>query len=195
MRHSARNANTYEWAKAEKNAAIKTADNLVAKLDMNAVWNLVTTQELPRGITVGYRHDPDAYTCRYCNTDLRVKHGAYSWITNHFKDPWKLQCPECKRRFPSNDFNSFYKTGIDEQGMWSYEKAKENGQQYLVNKLYPEKGEGWGVDDGYGYHTGNYYTSSSFGEMEEVHTYIAYYNHWELWHQGALIPVFYKSVG
>jgi len=49
---------------------------------------------------------------------------------------------------------------------------------FLVNTLYPEMGEGWGVDDGFGYRTGRTYPNGA----EEVHTYIAYYNHYGLWH-------------
>ena len=76
--------------------------------------------------------------------------------------PWKIQCPDCRRFFPSNDFGSFYQLGLDENGNFRYEQAKEKNAEliaagkdgYLKNVLYPEKGEGWGVDDGYGYVTG-----------------------------------------
>lgn len=59
---------------------------------------------------------------------------------------------------------------------------------YLHNDLYPEVGsascsvrfnsatetvERWGVDDGMGYRTGSKYSNG----VEEIHTYIAYYNH------------------
>ena len=139
-----------------------------------------------RGAWVGYRHDPTAETCRYCGCDLLSKYGQYSWIMDPLNEPYKIQCPDCRRKFPSNDFASFYKAGIDTNGNWSYEKAKTEGQEYLKNVLYPEKGEGWGVDDGYGYKTGKTIQSGS-KEVEEVHTYIAYYNHWGLWHSNGII--------
>lgn len=178
------NANKYEWAKKSKEAVIAKADKYLEKEEF--LWNAVTTQELPRGITVGYRYDPNANHCRYCNADLLAEYGEYAWIIDPLKEPWKIQCPSCRRKFPSNDFNSFYKSGIDANGNWSYEKAKKDGQEYLKNVLYPEKGEGWGVDDGYGYKTGNTIQSGS-NQIEECHTYIAYYNHWGLWHSFGII--------
>ena len=71
----------------------------------------------------------------------------------------------------------------------------EGQDGYLKNILYPEKDEhidpvtgklvndgihNWGVDDGYGYRTGEYYLDTSTGNAwEKVHTYIACYNHYQ----------------
>ena len=122
-----------------------------------------------------------AYTCRYCGTDLRAQYGLYSWIIDPLNEPWKIQCPDCRRKFPSNDFGKYYEAGIDEHGFWSYEQAKANGQEYLKNILYPEKGDGWGVDDGWGYLTGKTWTDGT-RSGPEAHSYIAYYHHWGIWH-------------
>lgn len=180
------NNKKYDWARQGSDALIKKAEKFLDKQDV--LWNMVTTQELPRGITVGYRHDPNAYLCRYCGTDLRAEYGSYGWLMDPFTDEFKLQCPECRRKFPSNDFKSFYQTGIQEDGTWSYEKAKAEGQQYLKNVLYPEMDEklgveNWGVDDGYGYRTGKIIVGGNNATQEETHTYIAYYNHWGLWYE------------
>ena len=116
------------------------------------------------------------------------------WILNTISDPWKIQCPTCMRRFPSNDFGEFYKTGLDEHGFWHYEQAKANGSHLLVNTEYPEKDEhidkngvlqnegvhGWGVDDGYGYKSGKTY-ETSYGMWDETWTFIPYYNAWGVW--------------
>ena len=179
------NANLYSWAKTLKDDAVKKAELYVDKSEL--LWSMVTTQELPRSYEVGGRTDPEVSICRYCGANVAAKTGRrYVWDTSPLNHPWKIQCPVCKRRFPSNDFGGFYKLGIDEQGMWSYELAKErnkelveNGEDgYLKNILYPEKGIGWGVDDGYGYDTGNTYPNG----VREVHTYISFYNHWGLWY-------------
>lgn len=187
------NTQKYEWARSNRDSAVKNAEQYLNKEDY--LWNMVTTQELPRGITVGYRFDPEAYTCRYCGTDLRQQFGRYSWLADPMKTPFKIQCPACRRKFPSNDFESFYNLGIDEYGKWCYELAKQknaelvaNGQDgYLINILYPEMDEklgvkNWGVDDGWGYKTGRTYE----GGVEEVHTYIGYYNHFSLWDAGTI---------
>ena len=196
------NSEKYNWARAQQQAMIATAEPYIGKEEY--LWSMVTTQELPRSTIVGYRRDPEGYVCRYCGEELYSRYGNEPWIRDEFNTPWKLQCPECRRRFPSNDFWSFYKLGIEENGgNWSYEKAKaenaklvaEGQDGYLKNILYPEKDEhidpvtgklvnegihNWGVDDGYGYRTGEYYLDTSTGNAwEKVHTYIACYNHYQ----------------
>ncbi|MEG2571013.1 MAG: hypothetical protein RSA70_06220, partial [Clostridia bacterium] len=191
------NVKKYDWAKAELDSATAKSEKYIGKEEQ--LWNMVTTQELPRGITVGYRFDPNAYTCHYCGVDLRAKYGSYPYKFDPINKPWKIQCPDCQRYFPSNDFEGFYKLGLDENGNFRYELAKTKNAElvakgedgYLKNVLYPEKGEGWGVDDGYGYNTGNKVKSNQNGkDMDEVWTYIAYYNHWGLWHNSGVMGTF-----
>lgn len=172
------NIRKYSWAESKKKSAANKADEYVGKEEL--LWNLVTTQELPRPATVAMKNDPKTDYCPYCNVHLRPKYGGTPWITNILSDPWKIKCPDCKRRFPSNDFGNYYKTGIDEYGNWNYELAKENGQEFLVNKLYPEKGDGWAVDDGYGYKSGFVHPNG----IEDVRLYIGYYNHYGIWRNG-----------
>jgi len=156
------------------------------------IWSIVTTQELPRGAAVGHRYDPEMFKCRYCGLDFATSQwGSYAYRLDPVNDPWKLTCPSCTREFPSNDFESFYKLGIGADGMWSYELAKSENAKlvaqgktgYLTNTRNPEKGTGWGVDDGYGYHSGKTIVNGKGVTAEQVYTYIAYYNHWGVWHR------------
>ena len=128
---------------------------------------------------VGGRNDPGQNTCIFCGKDLLAAYGAYPWITDPATMPWKVQCPDCRRQFPSNDFGEFYKLGIDEHGNWSYQQALAKNAEltargekgYLVNLLYPEKkDDGWCVDDGWGYEIDG-----------ETKPFIAYYHWWGLW--------------
>ena len=191
------NANAYDWARSTKNAAASAGNKYVGMEDK--LWSLVTTQELPRSYYVGYRNDPEAGYCRYpdCKVNIAAEYGSlYAWITDPLTMPWQVQCPKCRRKFPSNDFGSFYELGIDEHGNWSYELAKQKNAElvaagedgYLVNKAYPEVDKqlhvtGWGVDDGYGYDSGNMYSNG----VKEVHTYISFYNHWAIWHANGIL--------
>ena len=184
------NAQKYAWAREARTAAINAANKYVGLEDK--LWDLVTTQELPRSYYVGYREAPGYTNCRYCGVNIVAKYGSsYPWLHDALNRPWKIQCPDCRRWFPSNDFGSFYELGIDEHGNWSYEQSKaenaklvaEGKPGYLINVEYPEKDKelgitGWGVDDGYGYDTGNTYSNGT----KEVHTYISYYNHWAVWY-------------
>ena len=164
------NVSKYSWAWNMKEAAVKKADFAVAHLD--TYYELITHEGILRNGRVGHNADPEALFCRYCKADLGAIYNHYPYEVDPIGKPWKITCPECKRDFPSNDFESFYKLGLDEQGRFSRERAIANGgEQYLVNELYPEMGEGWGVDDGFGYRTGKVYDNG----VEETHFYIAYY--------------------
>ena len=188
------NAQIYPWARSAKETAVALGDQYAGMEDK--LWNLVTTQELPRSYYVGYRNDPQAGLCRYCGANIAVEFGSlYAWIKDPLTMPWKVQCPKCRRKFPSNDFGSFYQLGIDEHGNFSYEQAKQKNAElvaagqpgYLVNIEFPEMDktlgiQGWGVDDGYGYRTGHTYSNG----VEEVHTYISHYNHFGIWHEGII---------
>ncbi|HBN86087.1 MAG TPA: hypothetical protein DDZ89_19850, partial [Clostridiales bacterium] len=154
------------------------------------LWEMVPAEGIARCLTVGTEGDPKGYHCRYCEADLRAGYGNYPWITNALEDPWKVQCPTCQRRFPSNDFGSYYKLGLNEYGVFDPVLAKQKNDElvasgkpgYLVNELYPEMGEDWGVDDGFGYipkdENGKPHIYQN-GVIER-HTYIGYYMHWAI---------------
>ncbi|MBQ8003622.1 MAG: Ig-like domain-containing protein, partial [Oscillospiraceae bacterium] len=199
------NIKKYRWAKAEAELAVNAAEKYLGLEDK--LWEMVPGEGIPRSITVGLRNDPDRYTCRYCGINLQQKYVSYGWLSNPLQRPWKIQCPDCKRTFPSNEFDKFYELGRDEHGIFNRELALERHQEmfggtygtgYLKNTLYPEVGteksgvkltgdetvEKWGVDDGFGYDTGRVYSNG----VKEIHTYIAYYNHFGLWYPNKQNP-------
>lgn len=172
----------YKWAQEVRDKAVADADVYVDKAEQ--LWKMVTPQSLPRGITIAYINDPEAYKCPYCGTDLRAKYSSYPWITDPINDPWKIQCPDCKRKFPSNDFGKYYESGLDEHGIFVPEKADK---KLLTNDLYPEKGPGWGVDDGFGYDTGKTFTNAGTTN-KSMRTFISYYIHYGLWFKSGTNP-------
>lgn len=193
-----KNIQNYSWAKEIKDAAVAKAEKFV-DLD-EKLWNFVTSQDLPRSFKVGYWNGPKSDVCRYCKVDMTVEFGTYSWIVDALNNPWKIRCPNCRRSFPSNDFGSFYELGLDENGNWNYDKAKQKNAElvaagqdgYLKNILYPEmEGElladgtpsapNWGVDDGWGYRSGKK-VSINGQEYDDPDSYISYYNHWAIWY-------------
>lgn len=179
----AANAKKYSWIQKTANNAINASQKYL-NID-NTIWNLVVAEGLPRYKYASKRNDPDNVRCRYCGVDLREKYSLYPWRISVLSRPWKVQCPDCRRVFPSNDFEKYYKLGLNEHGVFDKdlaaarnEELKETGHNgYLYNNLYPEKGEGWGVDDGFGYVTGYVYPNGT----AESHNYIAYYLHFGLW--------------
>ncbi|MBQ4545068.1 MAG: S-layer homology domain-containing protein [Oscillospiraceae bacterium] len=148
------NVEKYAWASSEVKTAVKDAEKYLTH-SMEELWSMVPGEGIPRSWYVGIKGDPDRLRCRYCDADLKVEVGSYPWAIDVFNYPWKVQCPICKRRFPSNDFESFYKLGIDpETGIFDRELALEKhlemfggtyGYGYLKNDAYPELRE-TGVD-------------------------------------------------
>ena len=190
------NIANFDWAK-------KTRDNYMNSYayyldDADWAWNLITSQDIPRACDVGTRWHPDKYNCAYCGTNVTSATGDfYPWKYDVKNYPWKIQCPNCMRRFPSNDFDAFYKAGINEHGFFDYEYAKANASHLLVNMDYPEMDEhvdkngvlqnegvhGWGVDDSRGYVTDEKFDLLlGYGEAYRSYNFIAYYNHWALWY-------------
>ncbi|MBR5272011.1 MAG: S-layer homology domain-containing protein, partial [Clostridia bacterium] len=189
------NAKLYDWANASMRSYTKQAEKFIGEEEK--LWNMITSQELPRSYYVGYRSDPRIGYCRYCGANIGDIYGSTltCWRIDPWNNPWKITCPECRKQFPSNDFEKFYALGLGEDGLWHYEQAKtENaklvaaGQPgYLVNELHPEKGEGWGVDDGYGYvDKTEQFTDMKGNVHNSTHTYISYYNHEGIWHASFL---------
>jgi len=156
------NVRKYDWAKAEKDEAVRVADGIISSLSLSGVRALVPSQEIYRSYAV---NQPKG--CLNCARAIDA-FGNYPYKYDALRDPWKITCPACGMRFPSNDFESYYKSGLDENGVFHRKNADG---KYLVNVLYPEKGEKWGVDDGTSYvHTDG-----------EKYFFIAYYAHWALW--------------
>ncbi|MBP3634286.1 MAG: hypothetical protein J6J43_06910, partial [Oscillospiraceae bacterium] len=163
----------YTWAWDEKESVVGNADYYVDNLQI-ILDNWIREGTVPRSTKVGFMYsNGDAYKyCRYCGVDVVGEYGHYPWIVDPIENPWKITCPACNRDFPSNDFESYYKSGLDDAGKFRPERADS---QYLVNELYPEMGEGWGVDAGPGYDSGAPHYSG--GHVNDTHTYIAYYMH------------------
>ncbi|MBQ2741341.1 MAG: S-layer homology domain-containing protein, partial [Oscillospiraceae bacterium] len=186
------NIKKYSWAKSEYEGTIRTADNYLPYIDK--IFGAIAGKGLPKSYKVGYRDDPDYVYCRYCGANAEEVWGGFTYSLERM---WKIQCPACKRLFPSNDFELLYSRGLV-NGNYDVETARKNNaiavangeKDALVNELYPElynpqsescnidprtgdaiDGKMWGVDDGWGYHTGRTYDNG----IEEVHTYVSYF--------------------
>ncbi|MBR2181468.1 MAG: Ig-like domain-containing protein, partial [Oscillospiraceae bacterium] len=117
------NIATYKWAKSTKDTAVKNADKYLPYVD--EIYDMIHSQGILRSNFVGVKADPDSRYCRYCGEDLMVKYDRFPWTMDPLNRPWKIQCPECKRTFPSNDFESFYENGLDEHGEFDRTYALE----------------------------------------------------------------------
>ncbi|MBQ2741254.1 MAG: S-layer homology domain-containing protein [Oscillospiraceae bacterium] len=198
------NIKKYDWARELADIAVKNGDDALQTYEY--LYDHITGEGLPRSKQVGAEGDPDYIYCRYCGNDNAAEYGdrkGGAFDVDIYSRKWKIQCPDCKRLFPSNDFGLLYERGLDEHGYYDRDRAvKANAEAVargekdaLFNELYPElynpeselynkdprtgakvDGKRWGVDDGLGYLPGRKYEN----DVEERHGYIAYYTH-EVW--------------
>ncbi len=197
-----KNASEIAEYRSQARGYVAAADNAVENLDV--LYDMIVAEGLPRYYDVGSQGDPEREKCPYCKVDITKKYGSYKWIVDPLNAPWKIQCPDCRRRFPSNDFGEYYKLGLDERGVFNPEIAKQKNAEleadpdhggYLKNLLYPEMDEhfdeklgklvnegvhNWGVDDGWGYLTGETLVTGN----PQRNIYIAVYLH-QLWYGDA----------
>jgi len=136
-----KNINSVEWAKKRAQQVLEDAafyyDHGVEKL-----LTYLAPQEIARSYTVN-----QTYGCPNCGHGMK-RYSDYGWKIDFIEHPWKVQCPNCGNLYPSNDFGSFYESGLDEHGLFSYDRADKS---LLVNELYPDKPADYAVDDGKGW--------------------------------------------
>ncbi len=170
MRETAlKNAAKHDWARDLVKTAKNDADKYVDNVEL--IYELIPAEGVPRGLSLTTVNAPAEIlnTCPYCKINMSQEYGSYAWIVNPIRNPWKIQCPECKRLFPSNDFELLYKRGLDENGEYNHELAKKNNAEAVANgekdalrnDLYrdvatalgvpADKVDTWMVDDGFGW--------------------------------------------
>ncbi|WP_255171423.1 heparinase II/III domain-containing protein [Natrononativus amylolyticus] len=167
MRENARqNVQNYDWAASERDSAVSTAESNLDRWgpDLESLWSLITSQKIPRGGG---------------ETSERNALGGYSEPGTD--RPWKIESAidnphgDGNFVFPTNDFAAYRESGLDDRGMFDPDLADDS---LLVNEEHPEMGEGWGVDDGWGWHDDNNDLGLGAGNRWN---FVAYYNHWFVW--------------
>ncbi len=165
------NCDIFEWAGKQRDVVIERAKTWLAKSD-EELWAMVPGQKLPRTIDVTFdRLIPGSkfIGCLICGDKIR-KFGNYPYDPDCENKPWKLTCPSCMSVFPTNDFEKFYLSAIDEHGLFDPEKGDRS---LLFNADHPDPDDPlykFGVDDGSGYNDQN----------GRAHRYIGYYT-WKYW--------------
>lgn len=156
------NVQQYSWAKSLRDSAVIKADKYLAK-GHQFLWEMVPGPNLPRSYGVNQ-------TLGSPITGREIdKFGNYPYKADPLNEPWKIVDPSSGYKFPTNDFGAYYRSGIDEHGIFQPNLADRS---LLVNTLYPEKGPTWGVDDGFGW----------VDDKGDRYTFIAYYTHWFVWY-------------
>lgn len=139
------NIENSEWAQSVRDETVNQASYWVGLKDED-LWGMMFGNTIIRSWMV--LSDGICPSCRKSAV-------MYSWIADPVNHPWKMRCPNCGELFPKNDFNKFYKTGLDERGIFNFKLADKS---LLYNVEHPDKGDRlyrFGVDDSNGYTEGN----------------------------------------
>ena len=127
------NAGKYSWAKSQRESAKAITEKNIQYLEQ--IYLSIPSAGLPTSISVGGINDPERYFCRYCGADLATLNGVVKLMNvDPYNRPWKVQCTECKRLFPSNEFEEFFKLGLNEYGEFNRLTALENHRAMLIEK-------------------------------------------------------------
>jgi len=139
------NAAKYPWAAKIRDDIVEQAQPW-ARMTDDDLWDLVFGATLPRSWMVW----SDGH-CPSCKADVPM----YTWRIDALKLPWKVTCPHCSEVFPKNDFAAYYRSGLDEHGVFDPNLADRG---LLFNEEHPDPADAlheFGVDDGWGYVEGD----------------------------------------
>ncbi len=135
------NTEKYEYPAQVKRGVINAAEKYLSFSD-EQLWDMMFGASIDRSWMVW----SDGH-CPSCRKPVIM----YNWKIDPFKHPWKLQCPNCSMFFPTNDFETYYKSGLNERGVFVFELADKS---LLYNTAASDPADPlhkFGVDDGHGY--------------------------------------------
>ncbi len=139
IRNARRNVERFDWAEARRDRAVERAGRWT-KMDDEALWGLVTGQMIGRSTAANVEMG-----CPVC------RDGMGRFEMDVLADPWKIRCPTCGGRFPTNDFEAFYKSGIGPDGTFDPDRA-DRGLLFNTDHPHPDDPlHRFGVDDGMGW--------------------------------------------
>ncbi|HOZ48381.1 MAG TPA: heparinase II/III family protein [Candidatus Hydrogenedentes bacterium] len=139
------NIETTAWAAQIRDDVVEGAERWI-NLSDDALWDLMFGATITRSWMVwsnGF--------CPACKQSVPM----YNWKMDAMGEPWKVRCPHCNEAFPKNDFQAFYRSGLDAHGVFDPAKADRS---LLFNTEHPNEGDplrAFGVDDGEGYVEGD----------------------------------------
>ena len=135
------NARQDSWAASTCDTMVQAAQPWLAFSD-DELWEMMFGHTITRSWMVWSNGH-----CPACQGQTPM----YTWQIDALAHPWKVRCPHCEEFFPKNDFLVFYRSGLDEQGVFDPKRAD---RALLFNAGHPDPSDplrGFGVDDGEGY--------------------------------------------
>ncbi|WP_330631893.1 heparinase II/III domain-containing protein [Halocatena halophila] len=162
------NVSNYDWAQQESTTVRQRADQILDTFCLEELWQYVGSQDIPRAAWLA----PPAQT-------LPPTSGEWT-LTETVSETSFVATPETRwtvtngeYTLPTNDFEAYRRSGLDERGTFDPERADES---LLVNERHPEMGRSWGVDDGLGWID----TNGDLGPPDTKWVPVAYAHHWAI---------------
>lgn len=139
------NAAAHRWAAGVRDSIVASARPWMELAD-EQLWDLMFSNTIKRSWMVWSNGH-----CPSCREGVPM----YNWEIDAFARPWKVRCPHCEEIFPKNDFHRYYRSGLNERGVFEPGRADRS---LLYNEEHPESEDplrAFGVDDGDGYTEGS----------------------------------------
>ena len=139
------NAANQPWGQTARDSIVAAAQPWLRMSD-EGLWDLMFSNRIKRSWMVWSNGH-----CPACKQPVPM----YEWTIDALGHPWKVQCPRCGGSFPKNDFQAFYRSGLNEQAEFVPESADRS---LLWNAEHPDPHDPlhqFGVDDGEGYVEGD----------------------------------------
>ena len=134
-------ADQVEWIGRVREGVLRAADPWLECSD-EELWDLM----FGPGITRSWMVWSNGH-CPACGEEVPM----YNWEIDALERPWKARCPHCQEVFPKNDFQTFYRSGLNPQGLFDPALADRS---LLFNAEHPDPNDPlhlFGVDDGEGF--------------------------------------------
>jgi hypothetical protein len=100
------NVERSDWGQKCRDAAIGAAQPWLDMPD-DQLWDLM----FGPGITRSWMVWSNGH-CPACQESVPM----YNWRIDALGNPWKVCCPHCQEYFPKNDFQAYYRSGLNGQG-------------------------------------------------------------------------------
>ncbi len=136
------NLEHYDWAREQRSEIMRRAEHWAGYEDAK-LRTLVSPPQVPRGYQV---HNDG---CPVHGVKVHEQ-GLYRWIID-FDSPYKITCPVGGETYPSNDFEAFLDTGMEDRSLLTGPYA----------------------DDGWGWHRHGDHVPANYW-------FVAYYAHWSM---------------
>ena len=139
------NIRQYDWARAIQKPIVAAAEPWM-KLSDDELWELMFGNTIKRSWMVWSNGH-----CPACKEAVPM----YNWKMDALHHPWKTRCPHCQELFPKNDFEAYYRSGLDAHRVFQPALADRS---LLFNAEHPDPDDPlhmFGVDDGEGYVEGD----------------------------------------